>query len=155
MGWGGLELGGVLYGRRVLVLGEVGVWSHVRIGHVEGYMMSAYLAPGDQGVEVRGVQLSVREELVGQDIPLYTQPDESSAVVAQVYNTGPYGLGRRAVLRHCRGWMDSRSLAARWHFGLHSGEIPVGREWMMEDGGRGDKGDVTFFSEESNKEPVL
>ena len=31
----------------------------------------------------------------------------------------------------------------------------MGREWMMEDGGRGDKGDVTFFSEESNKEPVL
>ena len=31
----------------------------------------------------------------------------------------------------------------------------MGREWMMEDGGvRGDKGDVTFFSEESNKEPV-
>ena len=31
----------------------------------------------------------------------------------------------------------------------------MGREWMMEDGGvQGDKGDVTFFSEESNKEPV-
>ena len=85
---GGKELGRYYNGTPVQVLGEEGEWSHVRIGHVEGYMMTAYLAPGDQGVEVRGVQLSVREELVGQDIPLYTQPDESSAVVAQVYNPG-------------------------------------------------------------------
>ncbi len=83
---GGKELGRYYNGTPVLVLGEEGEWSHVRIGHVEGYMMTAYLAPGDQGVEVRGVQLAVREELVGQDIPLYTQPDESSAVVAQVKN---------------------------------------------------------------------
>ena len=85
---GGKELGRYYNGTPVQVLGEEGEWSHVRIGHVEGYMMSAYLAPGDQGVEVRGVQLSMREELVGQDIPLYTQPDESSAVVAQVHNPG-------------------------------------------------------------------
>ena len=85
---GGKELGRYYNGTPVQVLGEEGEWSHVRIGHVEGYMMTAYLAPGDQGVEVRGVQLSVREELVGQDIPLYTQPDESSAVVAQVHNPG-------------------------------------------------------------------
>lgn len=83
---GGKELGRYYNGTPVLVLGEEGEWSHVRIGHVEGYMMTAYLAPGDQGVEVRGVQLAVREELVGQDIPLYTQPDESSAMVAQVKN---------------------------------------------------------------------
>ena len=85
---GGKELGRYYNGTPVQTLGEDGEWSHVRIGHVEGYMMSAYLAPGDQGVEVRGVQLSMREELVGQDIPLYTQPDESSAVVAQVHNPG-------------------------------------------------------------------
>ena len=83
---GGKELGRYYNGTPVLVLGEEGEWSHVRIGLVEGYMMTAYLAPGDQGVEVRGVQLAVREELVGQDIPLYTQPDESSAMVAQVKN---------------------------------------------------------------------
>ena len=83
---GGKELGRYYNGTPVLVLGEEGEWSHVRIGHVEGYMMTAYLAPGDQGVEVRGVQLAVHEELVGQDIPLYTQPDESSAVAAQVKN---------------------------------------------------------------------
>lgn len=83
---GGKELGRYYNGTPVLMLGEEGEWSHVRIGHVEGYMMTAYLAPGDQGVEVRGVQLAVREELVGQDIPLYTQPDESSAMVAQVKN---------------------------------------------------------------------
>ena len=83
---GGKELGRYYNGTPVQILGEEGEWSHVRIGHVEGYMMSAYLSPGDQGVEVYGVQLSVREDLVDKDIPLYTQPDESSAVVAQVQN---------------------------------------------------------------------
>ena len=82
----GKELGRYYNGTPMQVLDEQGEWAHVRVGDTEGYMMTAYLAPGDQGVEVRGVQLAVREELVGQEIPLYTQPDESSAVVAQVKN---------------------------------------------------------------------
>ena len=84
---GGKELGRYYNGTPVQVLGEEGEWSHVRIGHVEGYMMTAYLAPGDQGVALHSLLLYVREEWTGMSLPLYTQPNESSAVVAQVKNS--------------------------------------------------------------------
>ena len=84
---GGKELGRYYNGTPVQILGEDGEWSHVRIGHVEGYMMSAYLAPGDRGVASHSLLLYVREEWTGMSLPLYTQPNESSAVVAQVKNS--------------------------------------------------------------------
>ena len=81
---GGKELGRYYNGTPVLVLGEEGEWSHVRIGHAEGYMMTAYLAPGDQGVIVQGVQLSLREELPAAGAPIYARPDTASAEVVRV-----------------------------------------------------------------------
>ena len=84
---GGKELGRYYNGTPVQILGEDGEWSHVRIGHVEGYVMSAYLAPGDRGVALHSLLLYVREEWTDMSLPLYTQPNESSAVVAQVKNS--------------------------------------------------------------------
>ena len=81
---GGATLGRYYNGTPVQVLDDQGEWAHVRVGDTEGYMMTAYLAAGNQGVIVEGVQLALRVDIPGGGAPIYARPDTASAQVLRV-----------------------------------------------------------------------
>lgn len=79
---GAASLGKFYNGTPVKVLETKGDWARVQIAHLHGWMMADYLAFGREMNQVQPAFPGMvgLESLEGQELPLYTRPDESSPV---------------------------------------------------------------------------
>ena len=94
---GGNEIGRYYNGTPVQVLEDEGEWAHVRVGDTEGYMMTAYLAGGKQGVGTNFLSMLVREDVSTDGITLYASPDENAEEVICISELD-FGYGSDAVI---------------------------------------------------------
>lgn len=90
------SLGKFYNGTPVRVLERRGEWVKVQVAHLSGWMMRQYLAFGADANQVQPAfaQMMGLESLEGQEVPLYTRPDEKSPVTA-----------RRAIIYSQRYWI--------------------------------------------------
>ncbi len=94
---GGNEIGRYYNGTPVQVLEDEGEWAHVRVGNTEGYMMTAYLTGGKQGVGTNFLSMFAREDAAADGITLCASPDENAEEVICI-SLADFSYGSDAVI---------------------------------------------------------